>query len=631
MVDLVGFEDAVYRRDTAQAIPRMLQIASGLATNKAVVDDSEVDGKRSSSAAIQTRVAAAMAALMTDPQVKLSTQAFERLAVLSRAVDNLFLNSAFESSDFALRALGKPTLPETAPSQDDLQRLVKFYCLFSIDSKLDVDVAEIFRAPPRIALLIYLNLMSAKPIVTEQGQARRERLLELAERLKVTDLPATVDHLVLLSNAWMLCSYAEHPRKHHVKRILNLVLRQWLEKQNQRDLPLPTQRIMIERPTLLVAAEIMHSNHVQYRYFGQWLRQLRTRFRLVCVTDKREVDDHVRGLYDEIFTFERNPKGTYLAEIVNFIRQTKPDMIFWLSVGMRHWGPTLANLRLAPIQFTAIGHSASTYCPYIDYYLIEEGYVGDPHLMSETVILLPDTSLRFERSPHYVPVPPVIRERPDPLRIVLPSNLLKLNPRFLKVLSRIRAAAKRPLEFHVFPNAGGLEGEAARNTIRKVLPGAMVHGVLPYNRYLEALNACDLNLSPYPFGGLHSVVDSLRQGIPVVALEGLEPHARTDAMLLRLLKMPEWLITHSEQEYVAASLKVIEDDALRIELSRQALALDIDRTLFGDGTTSLKTDVVDAAMWIYRNHEAVQRDGRKAWTAADRRALEVALIGTPAS
>ena len=146
---------------------------------------------------------------------------------------------------------------------------------------------------PRIALLAYLTLLSAKPISTMAGHARRERLLELAPRLKEAELPRTLDHLVLLSSAWMLCSYAERRDKHAIKPILNRVLRTWMLAGGMSDAELPAQRRMVERPTLLVAAEIMHSNHVQYRYFGQYLRQLRTRFRLVLLTEENQIDEHV--------------------------------------------------------------------------------------------------------------------------------------------------------------------------------------------------------------------------------------------------------------------------------------------------------------------------------------------------
>jgi hypothetical protein len=257
----------------------------------------------------------------------------------------------------------------------------------------------------------------------------------------------------------------------------------------------------------------------------------------------------------------------------------------------------------------------------MDYYFTEEGYVGDPTLLSEQLVLLPDESLVFERSPHHRPISPAIRETAQPLRIALPSNLLKLNPHFIGVLRRIRERARRPLEFRVFPNVSGLELIATRRVFDQQLPGSIVYPIMAYNAYLAELNACDLNLSPFPFGGLHSVVDSLRQGIPVVALEGLDLHARTDSMLLRRLGMPEWLITQNEDEYIAAALRVIDDDGARVALSRQALALDIDTVLFGDGTTTLKRDVVDAVWWLYQKHEAIKASGRKVFRAADRKAF----------
>jgi hypothetical protein len=350
---------------------------------------------------------------------------------------------------------------------------------------------------------------------------------------------------------------------------------------------------------------------VQYRYFGQYLRQLRSRFRLVLLTEKSQVDDHVKALFEQVHIYERRADASTLAGAIAWVKKLAPDLIFWPSVGMRHWGPPLANLRLAPIQFTALGHSASTFCDTIDYYLTEEGYVGDPALFSEQLVLLPDASLVFERSPHYRPIPPRKDARSGPLRIALPSNLLKLNPKFIAVLRRIREAASRPVQFHVFPNVQGIELHATRRTLARELPGSTVYPTMHYVAYLERLSACDLNLSPFPFGGLHSVVDSLRQGIPVVALEGLEPHARTDAMLLRRLGMPEWLIAKDVDGYIGAALRAIDDEAALASLRRQALALDIDRVLYGDATTQLRSEVAEAVWWMYRNHEAIQASGKK--------------------
>lgn len=570
-------------------------------------------------AVLATRLTAAMARIMTTPGIGFAGDAALRFAAIGRVSDNLQAISGFGNSDHILRILGAgDTDGLRRLGREDREAFAKAWLVLSVDTALPIDMAALLEAPAPLALLAAMCLISQKPVLTEAGYQRREALVSLAGRLKPVPLPLSVDHLVLASAAWMLCSYAGARDKHGIKPVLNRVLRHWGLGIGLGDAALPRPRALKARPTLLVAAEIMHSNHVQYRYFGQYLRQLRRRFHLVLLTEEAQADPNARVLFDEVHVFKREAGSGYFNRLVADIKAIAPDLIFWLSVGMRHWGPVLANFRLAPIQFAGLGHSASTFCETMDYYFTEEGYVGDPSLLSEQVVLLPDESLIFERSPFYKPVTPTIRPTARPLRVALPSNLLKLNPHFISILRRIREKAGRALEFRVFPNVLGLDLLATQRVFAKHLPGSIVHPVMAYNTYLAELNACDLNLSPFPFGGLHSVVDSLRQGIPVVALEGLDLHARTDAMLLRRLGMPEWLIAQDEEAYITAALRVIDNDAERVALSQQALALDIDRVLFGDGTTKLRSDVVEAVWWIYQNHEAIKASGRKIFRAADR-------------
>lgn len=568
---------------------------------------------------LATRCAAAMARIMTDPATRFDDSAMLRLAAIARVSDHIHAISGFGNADHVLRMLGAGDTDGLGRLfEQDRRAFAKAWLLFSLDSRLPIDVRALLAAPAPIALLAAMGLISQKPILTEDGHARREALVSLAGRLKPVALPLTVDHLVLLSAAWMLCSYAGARDKHGIKPVLNRVLRQWGESIGLSDATPPAIRALKTRPTLLVVAEIMHSNHVQYRYFGQYLRQLRQRFHLILLTEGAPADTHVQALFDENRLFKRESGTGYFNKLVEEIKSLNPDMIFYLSVGMRHWAPVLANFRLAPIQFVGLGHCASTFVETIDYFFTEEGFVGDPDLLSEQLVLLPDDSLIFERSPHYAPLPASIRETANPLRVALASNLLKLNPHFIGVLRKIRARARRPVEFHVFPNVSGLEFQATQRLFGHHLPGSKIYPIKRYNDYLADLNACDINLSPFPFGGLNGVVDSFRQGIPLITLEGPDLPARLDSMMLRRLGMPEWLIAQDEEAYIAAALRLIDDDAERVALSRQILALDVESVISGDASTPLRRDVVDAVWWIYRNHEAIKASGRKVFRAADR-------------
>jgi hypothetical protein len=174
------------------------------------------------------------------------------------------------------------------------------------------------------------------------------------------------------------------------------------------------------------------------------------------------------------------------------------------------------------------------------------------------------------------------------------------------------------VEFHVFPNVSGLELLSTQRLFKRYLPGSIIYPIKRYNDYLADVNACDINLSPFPFGGLNGVVDSFRQGIPLITLEGPDLPARLDSMMLRRLGMPEWMIAQNEDEYIAAALRVIDNDAERVALSRKILALDVESVISGDATTPLRSDVVDAMWWIYQHHEAIKASGRKVFRAADR-------------
>lgn len=622
---LRAFEAACYQRRHAEAIRHLLALLSQFARGDIVKDDD--NAPKTSPAQFATRFVAALVALVLDPSSKIDEEIFNRLVPLSGSLKHLIDISAFGSCDHALRLLLRPEdLAQSNGPSNPADRL-RFNMLFTIDSEVNYDVRKIYDEPPSIGMFLVLHMLAGKPVGTLKGQERREQILDCADRLPTGRIPQSITHLVLVSNAWMDCSYASHRHKHAIKARLNTIVRDWALRRGLRDRPLPAQRRLVEKPTMVVVSERMHSNHVQYRYFGQWLRQLRQRFHLALVTENREIDEHCRALFDETFGFERNASIRYFEQTVDFINGKQPDVLFYPSVGMRHWGVVLANLRLAPIQFTALGHSASTFCPTIDYYAIERGYVGDPDLLSEKLILLEDTDLFFERSPYYRPVTPELRERPQPLRVALASNLLKLNPPFLHVCAEIAKRSQREIEFHVFPASRGLEYDAARRIITRIVPRATVYPAVSYPDYLQRLNTCDLSLSPWPFGGLHSVVDALRQGIPVVAMEGLEPHSRTDSLVLRRVGMPDWLLCRDTATYIETALRVIENDALRLELARHALACDVNKNLFGDGTTPLGRGVLDSIWGMYRHHERIQADPRKVWSRADLAALDRASAG----
>jgi predicted O-linked N-acetylglucosamine transferase (SPINDLY family) len=408
----------------------------------------------------------------------------------------------------------------------------------------------------------------------------------------------------------MFCSYATSPVRHKLKPVLNAIINRWLARAGIQIASSP--RRLASRPRLVVIAEVLKSAHVQYRYFARYLRQLRRRFEVIIAAPTEQFDDFNRALADGVIHLSiSDPQGVSTAS--RAIQEADPDVVFWPSVGMATWGPFLANLRFAPVQLAALGHSASTFSAAIDYFLTEEGYVSDPSLFSEVLLVLPDDSLKFEASPGALHLAPSIRVNPSTLRVAVASNALKLSPRFLEIVETIDKSARRALHFVLFPNARPIQTDAIARVVAKSLRSVDVMPRMDHNDYIQALSQCDMTLSSFPFGGLHSTIDSLSLGLPVVALQGSQPHERTDSLIIRRLGLPGWLIALNESDYVRASLRLAHDDNERITLSQAAVNATPSEAFCGSYAPEYKTAVADAVWTAYCHHERIQASNVRLW------------------
>jgi predicted O-linked N-acetylglucosamine transferase (SPINDLY family) len=87
--------------------------------------------------------------------------------------------------------------------------------------------------------------------------------------------------------------------------------------------------------------------------------------------------------------------------------------------------------------------------------------------------------------------------------------------------------------------------------------------------YLEAYNAIDIALDPFPFSGVTTTFDALTMGVPVIARAGETAMWRMSASILTAAGL-EGLTAPSEQAFVATAVGLAADlarlDALRAGL-----------------------------------------------------------------
>jgi hypothetical protein len=615
--DIPALEEALGREAFDEASARVLALIEALGS-----DGADVDLGTDDEAQIRSgfgRVVRAIAALIAAPRFVPSSEFFRGLALRKRVLMDLFAASDLGGMDPMLAAVAAGL---ERRGDSDVTALKKLLLCYSIESSFDIDLARYLSEARDVVLDAYVGLLATSVVLTERGQATRERLSALAAA--VGGYPLPFGSLRFLAQAWFRCSYDDVPGKHAVKPHLNAIVRRTLANVGVTDLK-PSREAREGRPTMALALERFTSTHAVYRCWAPAVRQLRERFRLVAVCERGRVDERSAALFDDVLTFGFSEGD--LRRGVAAIEQLGPDLLFYPSVGMSASMIALANLRLAPIQVMTVGHPATTASAVMDYVVVEEPWLGDPSLFTETVLLLEEGGFQAEKRHDALPVEPTIRESADPVRVAVSGTFFKLNPRFLGVCREIRARSHRNVEFHFFPSTLGPRHHHVRRRIREAVPGAIVYPSTSYNEYVMNLNRCDVQLVPFPFGNTNSSLDGFRQGIPVVTMDGSEVHSRIDGAMLRSLGLPDWLVAEDTEGFVSAALRLIDSDEERLTISRMMLASNLDRRFFDSDFEHHPRDFVELFWWLYRFHEEIRADGRKVWTPDGRRDVQLRANG----
>src|SRR4029077_13894810 len=197
----------------------------------------------------------------------------------------------------------------------------------------------------------------------------------------------------------------------------------------------------------------------------------------------------------------------------------------------------------------------------VDYFILPEDFVGSAECFSEAVLAVPRAAMPFAQRP----VPQAARRPADgTVRVAIPASTMKLNPLLFDALASIVAGARSRVAFQFFPLAAtGLPYFELSRIVRAAIPQATVFPEAPHERYMERLAECDLFLCPFPYGNMNSIIDAFQLGLPGVCLDGIEAHAHADAAFFARIALPAELIAGSVDDYVAAAVKLIDDEAWR--------------------------------------------------------------------
>jgi tetratricopeptide (TPR) repeat protein len=315
-------------------------------------------------------------------------------------------------------------------------------------------------------------------------------------------------------------------------------------------------------------------------YFSNWILGLpRDLFEVRCYFTGYAADDLTARIAacSERFQTLRGP----LEAIAVPIRADPPDLLIFLDVGMSAQSYLLANVRLAPIQCAAWGHPVTTGSRHIDYFLscAEMEPDGAQAHYRENLRLLPGLGVSYNR-----PRAPKVETRsrfglPEHAHIyVCPNRLRKILPEHDSLLLDILAQDPEAVMLFFDTDAAGqrrafVERLQRGMSMRRIPPRQQLKFLpqLPHSEFRSALAVADVMLDTPNFSGGSSALDALAAGLPIVASEGRFMRGRQSTAMLRIVGVPELVVT-DRHRYVDLALHIAGDPEYRKSLMERIFA-----------------------------------------------------------
>lgn len=589
-------ERAVFQRRTSDGVLHLLELLQAMSMFRGAYGIMPPPGTADQRRAAYTRIAAMISSLLCSPDFQISLGQIADLCGRKPILEAIFELSGYAGPFHLLDFHGQRNDDGSVRLQSNqIFVLCLFYSLDALPTPL---LQGVLKLPAAQLLPAMVGWFTAPFVHSEQGENNRRALIDASSLIE--SAAPTSEVLQAMTSAWMHISYADYTNKHQFKQSLNAVWRRLAAFAGLKSNAAP--RRQIDKPTLLLAAERMIDGHAMHRSYAASIRQLKSRFHVVCMVSERELAGDTADLYDEVFPLA---VGMDLRQISAQIVRIAPDLIYYPSLGMSEWTQIVANLRFAPIQLMTLGHPAPAMCETIDYTLVQQGHGEAAWEFGNKVIerrawgqFVPNTVVDSRTAK--------TAEADGYLHIAVNSSLMKLSPRFLSLCERLDAESQRPLHFHFFASAAGVAYDRMQLVLEPRFRKFTLEPTRSYDGFMAELAKCDLALAAFPFGNTNSTVDTCLLGVPTVAYFANEVLSIGDRDVMRMVGLPAWLVSENDEDYFQTAMKLIHDDAARQAIVDLLKATDVKAKLFQPPRPEDETEFVDAVWWIYENHEALQ-------------------------
>lgn len=590
LFDLIKkFENAAYNHDsnTLDSLVKLIDFlekktpTSGLTGLSFSVRQSEKQ---------YTRIAAAVSKWLAASADTLQTEDLERIVLRKRHLKSIFSASAFNNPQHLIYCL--PDNNGNNPRQSALPGLLAILSLDDIPDRL---MDRAFEFPANLLLILVSGWIAEWCVLSNQGEKNRSRIVANAKLLATASPPSrTIANLMCVG--WMHCSYAQTPKKHQIKRYFNYL---FIKRLNAHGLHIKAPKTLgkNKNPRLLIIHEWLNHGHAMYRCYAPHIRGLAKYFEVISLGKESQINDQAKLLFSDSITYNNNAT---IQEIINTITRLSPDIIYFPSVGMDPVIIHLANIRLAPLQIASQGHPATTWSPAIDYVFMKS-VSPLTHLKYSEALIVGNNRPSYEKP--NITTKAAKNEIKNAVAIAVNSKIMKLSSRLMKIAIALKNNAKIEIRFHFFPAEKGIHFDAIDRQITNLIPDAVVHPGYNYSTFMQKLSQCHISMAAFPFGNTNGTVDAAFLGIPTVCMRGMELPEQTDARILNILDLPQWLIANNDQEYYDALWRLIHNQKDYAFVCQLLESKKTSTALFGNNPEDNKD--YDLADRVYQLHHGL--------------------------
>jgi hypothetical protein len=283
------------------------------------------------------------------------------------------------------------------------------------------------------------------------------------------------------------------------------------------------------------------------------------------------------------------------------------------DIGMTAESIYLSNIRIAPVQIALYGHPTSTWGSQIDYFIggqkVELAEKAAENY-SERLVLIPGMGV-YPVYPDDFAVPPDAAAE-GPFLVNCGWTAQKVSYPLLDALREMLRRVKKNVVFRIFPGRNVTDSNGFIPFVKDIhamLGADHVHVFPNFTRleYLAELCRGSISIDSFPFGGFNTVIDALHCRKPMVVWEGDRAFNRFGAATLDIVGLPE-LIARSREEYIAATVHLIDDDGYRQSVKERVDRIDLKQCFAKHEDPGNFRKAVE---YLLDNHESIKNDSSR--------------------